>query len=143
MLLERRVFVWAYIEYTERHSYVCSARGLILEQVFVRDDCLHIFRVILMSFSLLKDKKRGWRNESVLTSPGCYCRGPKFDSQHWHGELQASPTSATRDMELSSGFCRDCTHVPHICTCRQTPTYIKTVSNTKHYKRSECSGTQL
>lgn len=55
-----------------------------------------------------------WKNGSVVQSTCCFCRGPKFASQHPDHGSQPFITPITRDPKLSSAFCWKLAHMWHI-----------------------------
>jgi hypothetical protein len=48
----------------------------------------HSYAKIKINFK--KEKKRGWRDGSVVKNTDCSSRGPEFKSQQPHGGLQPS-----------------------------------------------------
>lgn len=64
-----------------------------------------------------------WRGGSVIKSIVCSFGGPRFDSQHLHGDSQLCVTPVPRNLTplpLSAG-----TRHAHIHTCRQSTLHIK------------------
>lgn len=57
-----------------------------------------------------KVNKRGWRDDAMLKSIGCSCRGLRFESHYPHDSSQPSITSVPRDLTPSSDLYRNCTH---------------------------------
>lgn len=54
---------------------------------------------------------------SVVKSPHCFYRGPKFGFEHPCQQLTAAPNSSLRDLMPSSGL-HSCAHTPNIITIK-------------------------
>lgn len=79
----------------------------------------------------MNDHSWGWRNGSVVKSPGCSCRGPGFNYQHPHGAAQLSEIPVPWDPMSSSSLNGHCMHMVHRHTCRQNTYTHKIKMKTK------------
>lgn len=116
--------------------------GLKLGLTYARQPFYHQPLSQKNKFLILKYVFRGWKDCSVARSICCYCRGPGFDSQHTHDDLQPSLTPATRDPMLSSELPGDQPHMWYRHICRQNTHKIKYV-NLKEQNKTQHRLTKL